>query len=101
LVLKDLIPMGLINCVRFHRTGLLIFVLSADDAFLFLSCLGINYCNEKLQQVFCKSTFEKELALYAKEGVMELPDIVIPDNSLVLEHIDGLFNNLQDLIKAK
>ena len=32
---------------------------------------------------------------------MELPDIVIPDNSLVLEHIDGLFNNLQDLIKAK
>jgi myosin-5 len=67
----------------------------------FLLFLGINYCNEKLQQVFSKSTFEKELALYTDEGVIELPKIVIPDNSQVLEHVGGLFKILQDLIKAK
>jgi myosin heavy subunit len=78
-------------------------VSSADDLFLFffLLFLGINYCNEKLQQVFSKSTFEKELALYTDEGVIELPKIVIPDNSQVLEHVGGLFKILQDLIKAK
>jgi hypothetical protein len=54
-----------------------------------------------LQQVFSKSTFEKELALYTDEGVIELPKIVIPDNSQVLEHVGGLFKILQDLIKAK
>ena len=63
--------------------------------------LCINLANEKLQQVFSKSTFDKELALYKNEGVQDLPNIEIPDNSNVLNHLTEVFKMLQDLVKTK
>ena len=63
--------------------------------------LCINLANEKLQQVFSKSTFDKEIELYKSEGVVDIPKIDIPDNSNVLNHLNDLFKMLQDLVKSK
>ena len=45
--------------------------------------------NEKLQLLFNESTFSDELALYTSEGITEIPDLELPDNSKVIAIIGG------------
>jgi hypothetical protein len=43
--------------------------------------LCINYCNEKLQQLFNQDTFKSEQALYTSEGI-QFPEIQFNDNQV-------------------
>ncbi len=49
--------------------------------------LCINYCNEKLQQLFNKHTFKEEIAVYEDEGI-EVPPVRFIDNKPVLDLIE-------------
>jgi hypothetical protein len=64
--------------------------------------LCINFCNEKLQQLFNEDTFKNEEAVYKSEGV-EFPPIVFIDNQPVVDLIEirgGIFTVLDDVVKA-
>ncbi|KAH9259713.1 hypothetical protein BASA81_002135 [Batrachochytrium salamandrivorans] len=62
--------------------------------------LCINFTNEKLQQLFNRDTFQKEQAMYRKEGV-QFEEIVFIDNQPILDMIEkkagGLLATLDDL----
>ena len=62
--------------------------------------LCINFTNEKLQQLFNRDTFQKEQAMYRKEGV-EFEEIQFIDNQPILDMIErkagGLLATLDDL----
>lgn len=49
--------------------------------------LCINYCNEKLQQLFNRHTFKEEIAVYEDEGI-EVPPVRFIDNKPVLDLIE-------------
>ena len=64
--------------------------------------LCINFCNEKLQQLFNEDTFKNEEAVYKSEGV-PFPPIVFIDNQPVVDLIEsrgGIFTILDDIVKG-
>jgi myosin heavy subunit len=64
--------------------------------------LCINFCNEKLQQLFNEDTFKNEEAVYRSEGV-SFPPIVFIDNQPVVDLIEsrgGIFTILDDIVKG-
>jgi len=62
--------------------------------------LCINFTNEKLQQLFNRDTFQKEQAMYRKEGV-PFDEIKYIDNQPILDMIEkklgGLLTTLDDM----
>ena len=64
--------------------------------------LCINFCNEKLQQLFNEDTFKNEEAVYRSEGVA-FPPITFIDNQPVVDLIEsrgGIFTILDDVVKG-
>jgi ABC-type oligopeptide transport system ATPase subunit len=64
--------------------------------------LCINFCNEKLQQLFNEDTFKNEETVYKRECVA-FPPIVFIDNQPVVDLIEmrgGIFTVLDDVVKA-
>jgi myosin heavy subunit len=64
--------------------------------------LCINFCNEKLQQLFNEDTFKNEEAVYKSEGVA-FPPIIFIDNQPVVDLIEsrgGIFTILDDIVKG-
>jgi myosin heavy subunit len=64
--------------------------------------LCINFCNEKLQQLFNQDTFKNEEEVYKSEGV-DFPPIVFIDNQPVVDLIEmrgGIFTLLDDVVKG-
>jgi len=64
--------------------------------------LCINFCNEKLQQLFNEDTFKNEENVYRNEGI-EFPPIVFIDNQPVVDLIEmrgGIFTLLDDTVKG-
>ncbi len=64
--------------------------------------LCINFCNEKLQQLFNQDTFKNEEAVYKSEGV-DFPPIQFIDNQPILDLIEqrgGVFTILDDVVKG-
>ena len=64
--------------------------------------LCINFCNEKLQQLFNQDTFKNEEAVYKSEGI-EFPPIAFIDNQPVVDLIEmrgGIFTILDDVVKG-
>ncbi|GMH66552.1 hypothetical protein TrRE_jg1028, partial [Triparma retinervis] len=64
--------------------------------------LCINFCNEKLQQLFNEDTFKNEEQVYKSEGV-DFPPIQFIDNQPVVDLIEmrgGIFTILDDVVKG-
>mmetsp|Transcript_19347 Transcript_19347/g.40026 ORF Transcript_19347/g.40026 Transcript_19347/m.40026 type:complete len:1038 (+) Transcript_19347:279-3392(+) len=64
--------------------------------------LCINFCNEKLQQLFNQDTFKNEEEVYRSEGV-DFPPIQFIDNQPVVDLIEmrgGIFTILDDVVKG-
>lgn len=64
--------------------------------------LCINFCNEKLQQLFNEDTFKNEEQVYKDEGV-DFPHIQFIDNQPVVDLIEmrgGIFTILDDVVKG-
>lgn len=80
--------------------------------YYFLECVAvnsfeqfcINYCNEKIQKVFCDIIMKNEQELYIREG-LNVPIIPYNDNDGVIEMIEsrenGIFSILNDETKMR
>lgn len=65
----------------------------------FLSILGINYCNEKLQKFFNHQIFKTELDLYDQENLKLGKNFTYADNTNVIKLIEtgqGIFPLLDE-----